>query len=134
MRGLNIPLNRIFTPPLKQCLMIEEIDETSLWTVEWATPTPSGDGYLDNLVLNRDQARDYGDELVMSLRVDGEMLQERGIDPAEPFAWRIEDEELLTEQISRKSFEAVAESDRDDAEYASQVLDHRARRRISDTR
>jgi len=114
--------------------MIEEIDETSLWTVEWATPTPSGDGYLDNLVLNRDQARDYGDELVMSLRVDGEMLQEREVDPAEPFAWRIDDGELLTEQISRKSFDAVAESDRDDAGYASQVLDHRARRRISDTR
>ena len=106
----------------------------SEWTVEWATPTPSGDGYLDNLVLNRDQARDYGDELVMSLRVDGEMLQERGIDPAEPFAWQIEDGELLTEQISRKSFDAVAESDRDDAGYASHVLDYRARRRISDTR
>jgi hypothetical protein len=107
---------------------------TKSWTVEWATPTPDGDGYLDNLVLNRDQARDYGDELVMSLRVDGEMLQERGIDPAEPFVWRIEDEELLTEQISRKSFEAVAESDRDDSGYASEVLEYRARRRISDAR
>jgi hypothetical protein len=112
----------------------ENIGEAKSWTVEWATPTPGGDGYLDNLVLNRDQARDYGDELVMSLRVDGAMLQQRGIDPAEPFAWRIEDGELLTEQISRKSFEAVAESDRDDAGYASQVLDYRARRRINDTR
>ena len=106
----------------------------SEWTVEWATQTPNGDGYLDNLVLNRDQACEYGDELVMSLRVDGEMLQERGIDPDEPFAWKIEDEKLLTKQISRQTFEAVAESERDDAEYASQVLDYRARRRISDTR
>ncbi len=108
--------------------------ETESWTVEWATPTPGGDGYLDNLVLSRDQAREYGDELVMSLRVDGSLLQERGIDPAEPFAWKVEDGELLTEQISRQSFEAVAESNRDDAEYASQVLDYRARRRLSDTR
>ncbi len=109
-------------------------DVGSEWTVEWATPTPSGDGYLDNLVLSRDQACEYGDELVMSLRVDERILQERGIDPAEPFAWRIEDGELLTEQISRQSFEAVAESDRDDATYASQVLDERARRRIRDAR
>jgi hypothetical protein len=104
------------------------------WTVEWATPTPGGDGYLDNLVLSRDQARAYGDELVMSLRVDEEMLQERGINPTEPFAWKIEDGELLTKQISRQAFETVAESDRDDAGYASHVLDGRARRRISDTR
>jgi hypothetical protein len=106
----------------------------SEWTVEWATPTPGGDGYLDNLVLSRDQARDYGDELVMSLRVDEGTLQERGIDPAEPFTWKIEDGELLTEQISRQSFEAVAEGDRDDAGYASQVLNYRARRRIRDAR
>lgn len=106
----------------------------SEWRVEWATPTPSGDGYLDNLVLTRDQAREYGDELVMSLRVDEGILQERGIDPAEPFAWRIGDGELLTKQISRQSFEAVAESDRDDAGYASQVLEYRARRRIRDAR
>jgi hypothetical protein len=106
----------------------------SEWTVEWATPTPSGDGYLDNLTLSCDQARDYGGELVMSLRVDEGMLQDRGIDPGEPFAWMIEDEELLTKQISRQSFEAVAESDRDDAVYASQVLDYRARRLIRDAR
>jgi hypothetical protein len=106
----------------------------SEWTVEWAAPTPGSDGYLDNLVLSRDQAREYGDELVMSLRVDGGMLQERGIDPAEPFAWKVEDGALLTKQISRKSFEAVAESDRDDAVYATQVLDYRARRRIRDAR
>jgi len=104
------------------------------WTVEWATPTPGGDGYLDNLVLSRNQARDYGDELVRSLRVDEKILQEREIDPTEPFAWKIKDGELLTEQISRQAFETVAESDRDDAGYASQVLDYRARRRISDTR
>jgi len=112
----------------------ESIGETRPWTVEWATPIPSSDGHLNNLVLSRDQACEYGDELVMSLRVDGEMLQERGIDPDEPFAWKIEDEKLLTKQISRQTFEAVAESERDDAGYASQVLDYRARRRISDTR
>jgi hypothetical protein len=100
------------------------------WTVEWATPTPDGDGYLDNLVLSRDQARAYGDELVMSLRMDEEMLQERGIDPTEPFAWKIEDGELLTKQISRQAFETVADSNRDDATYASHVLEERARRRI----
>ncbi|WP_340099085.1 hypothetical protein [Salinibaculum salinum] len=100
------------------------------WTVEWATPTPAGDGYLDNLVLSRDQARAYGDDLVMSLRVDEEMLQKRGINPVEPFAWKIEDSELLTKQISRQAFETVADSDRDDAGYASHVLDERARRRI----
>jgi hypothetical protein len=116
------------------CESSESIGETRPWTVEWATPTPGSDGHLDNLVLSRDQACEYGDELVMSLRVDGEMLQERGIDPDEPFAWKIEDEKLLTKQISRQSFEAVAESDRDDAGYASQILDYRARRRISDTR
>jgi len=103
---------------------------SSEWTVEWATPTPNGNGYLDNLVLSRDQARAYGDELVMSLRVDEEMLQERGIDPAEPFGWKIEDGELLTKQISRQAFESVAESDRADAGYASHVLNERARRRI----
>jgi hypothetical protein len=82
------------------------------------------------LVLTRDQARAYGDELVMSLRVDGEILQERGIDPTEPFAWKIEDGKLLTKQISRQAFETVADSDRDDAGYASHMLDERARRRI----
>jgi hypothetical protein len=98
-------------------------NETESRTVEWATPTPSGGEYLDTLVLSRDQAREYGDELMMSLQVDGGMLQERGIDSAEPFAWKIEDGELLIKQISRQLFETVPESDRDDAEYASQVLD-----------
>jgi hypothetical protein len=105
----------------------------SEWTVEWATPTPGNGGYLENLVLSRDQAHEYGDELVMSLRVDEEVLQERGIEPAEPFAWQIETGELLTKQISRQSFEAVAESNRDDALYANQVLDRRARHRIGNT-
>jgi hypothetical protein len=114
--------------------MIEEVDETRLWTVEWATPTPGGNEYLDNLMLSREKASEYGDELVLSLRVNGEMLQERRINPDEPFAWKIEDGELLAEQISRQSFEVVAESDRDDAGYAGQVLDYRARRRIRDTR
>lgn len=104
------------------------------WKVEWATPTPSGDGYLDNLVLDREQATEYGDELVMSLRVDGEMLREREIDPDEPFAWKVEDGQLVTEQISRQAFEEVAESDRDDALYARDVLEYRAKRRIRRSR
>jgi hypothetical protein len=85
-------------------------------------------------VLSREQASEDGDELVLSLRVDGELLQERDVDPDEPFAWKIEDGVLLTEQVSRQPFEAVAESDRDDAGYAGQVLNYRARRPISDTR
>jgi hypothetical protein len=104
------------------------------WTVEWATPSPNGDEYLDNLVLSRDQAIEYGDELVMSLRVDGRMLRERELDPREPFIWKIEDGELLTEQISRRAFEEVAKSDRDDAHYAQQVLRSRAERRLNRSR
>jgi hypothetical protein len=104
------------------------------WTVEWATPSPNGDEYLDNLVLSRDQAIKYGDELVMSLRVDGRMLRERELDPREPFIWKIEDDELLTEQISRRAFEEVAKSDRDDALYAQQVLRSRAERRLNRSR
>lgn len=102
----------------------------SEWRVEWATPTPSDDSYLDNIVLSREQAVEYGDELVMSLRVDGPMLRERGLDPDEPFAWKIEDGELLTKQIARQTFEKVAEADRDDSYHARQVLEHRAKRRI----
>lgn len=102
----------------------------SEWTVEWATPTPNGDGYLDNLVLSREQAAAYGDRLVQSLRVDGELLRDRGLDPEEPFAWKVEDGELLIKQISRQSFENVAASDRDDSEYARQVLESRAKRRL----
>ncbi|WP_435180453.1 hypothetical protein [Halorussus sp. AFM4] len=104
------------------------------WKVEWATRKPSSDGYLDNLVLTREQAVEYGDELVMSLRVNGEILRAEGLDPDEPFAWKIEDGELLTKQISRQSFEQVAESDREDAFYARRVLEHRAERRLSDLR
>ena len=103
-------------------------DIDSGWTVEWATPLPNGDEYLDNLVLSRDQAVEYGDELVMSLRVDGSMLRERELDPGEPFIWKIEDGELLTEQISRRTFEEIANSDRDDARYAQQVLRSQAKR------
>jgi len=40
------------------------------WTVEWATSSPTGDEYFENLVLSREQAREYGDELAMTLRVD----------------------------------------------------------------
>lgn len=83
------------------------------------------------MVLSRDQATAYGDELVMSLRVDGETLRERRLDPKEPFAWKIEDGELLTKQISRRAFEVVAESDRDDALYARRVLELRAKRRLN---
>lgn len=101
------------------------------WTVEWATPSPNDNEYLDNLVLSREQAIAYGDELVSSLRVDGELLRERGLDPREPFAWRIDDGDLLMEQISRRAFEEVAESDRDDALYARQVLRFRAERRLN---
>jgi len=109
-------------------------DIESGWTVEWATASPNGDEYLDNLVLSRDQAIEYGDELVMSLRVDGRMLREHELDPREPFIWKIEDGELLTEQISRRTFEEVANSDRDDALYAQQVLRSRAERRLNRSR
>jgi hypothetical protein len=104
------------------------------WTVEWATASPNGDEYLDNLVLSRDQVIAYGDELVMSLRVDESMLRERELDPREPFIWKVEDGELLTEQISRRTFEEVANSDRDDACYAQQVLRFRAERRLNRSR
>jgi len=109
-------------------------DIESGWTVEWATASPTGDEYLDNLVLSRDQAIEYGDKLVMSLRVDGRMLRERELDPREPFIWKIEDGELLTEQISRRTFEEVANSERDDACYAQQVLRSRAERRLNRSR
>jgi len=62
------------------------------------------------------------------------MLRERGLGPEEPFAWKIEDGELLTKQISRKAFEAVAEADRDDSFYAQRVLEHRAERRLRSSR
>lgn len=100
------------------------------WRVEWATPTLGEDDYLDTLTLTREQAREYGDELVMPLRVDEELLRSHGLDPGEPFAWKIDSGELLTKQISRQTFEEVAESDRDNAIYACRVLEHRARRRL----
>ncbi|MFB6187604.1 MAG: hypothetical protein ABEI86_12160, partial [Halobacteriaceae archaeon] len=85
---------------------------------------------LDTLTLTREQAREYGDELVMSLRVDEELLRDQGLDPDEPFAWKIDSGDVVTKQISRQSFEVVAESDRDDASYARHVLEHHARRRL----
>lgn len=109
-------------------------DIESGWTVEWTTASPNGDEYLDNLVLSRDQAIEYGDELVMSLRVDGRMLRERELDPRKPFIWKAEDGELLTEQISRRTFEEVANSERDDALYAKQVMRSRAERRLNRSR
>lgn len=103
------------------------------WTVEWATPSPTSDEYVETLVLSREQAATYGDDLVMSLRVDGGMLREHELDPAEPFMWKIEAEALVTKQISRQTFEAVADSDRDDALYAQHVLRSRAERRLTQT-
>lgn len=100
------------------------------WTVEWMTPKSNSDEYLDNLVLSPEQAAEYGDDLVMALRVDDEILRERGLDPKEPFGWKIENGELLMKHISRQAFEWVAGSDREDSLYAQQVLDSRARRRI----
>jgi hypothetical protein len=100
------------------------------WTVEWATPLPNGDGCYDNLVLSQEQAYEYGDELVMSLRVDDEVLRGEGLDPEEPFVWKIEGGELVMKQISRQVFELIAEDDRHDSHYARQVLENRARRRL----
>lgn len=102
----------------------------SEWNVEWATPTPC-ENYFENLVLSEDEAVEYGDELVWTLRVNGDQLREMGLDPREPFAWKIEDGELLTKEISRQVFENVAESDHKDAHYAQEVLEYRARRRLS---
>jgi hypothetical protein len=103
------------------------------WTVEWMTPKPNSDEFLDNLVLSPEQATEYGDDLVMALRVDGEILRERGLDPKEPFGWKIENGEILMKQITRQAFEWVAESDREDSLYAQEVLDSRAQRRIRDS-
>lgn len=104
------------------------------WSVEWATVKPNSEGYFDALALDREQAIEYGDEQVLSLRVTGNLLQSQGINPEEPFAWKIEDGGLVTKQISRKTFEKVAESDRDDAGYAQRVLEHRATRRLQNVR
>jgi len=103
------------------------------WTVEWAAPLPNDDGCYDNLVLSKDQAQEYDDKLVLSLRVDDEILRGKELHPREPFAWRIEDGELVTKQVSRQMFESVAEDDRHDSEYARQVLQNRARRRLGDS-
>ena len=100
------------------------------WTVEWMTPKPNSDEFLDNLVLSPEQAAEYGDDLVMALRVDGEILRERGLDPKEPFGWKIENGEILMKQITRQAFEWVAESDREDSPYAQEILNSRAQRRI----
>lgn len=105
-------------------------DLDSEWTVEWATPTPKEDDYLDTLTLTREQAREYGDELVMSLRVDEGWLRDQGLDPDEPFAWKIDSGDVVTKPITRQAFEGVAESNRDDASYARHVLESRAKRRI----
>jgi hypothetical protein len=70
------------------------------WSVEWATSKSNGNSYFDNIVLSREQAVEYGDELVMSLRLDGQMLRKRGLDREEPFAWKIEDGELRTKSTN----------------------------------
>ena len=103
------------------------------WTVEWATPSVTGDEYFENLVLSREQASEYGDELVMTLRVDEQVLEERELDPREPFVWKIEDEALVTKAIPRRTFEAVADGDRHDSQYARQVLENRAKRRLNES-
>lgn len=100
------------------------------WRVAWATPRPHEEGFVDNLVLNREQAIEYGDELVQSLRIDEDILREWGIAPEEPFAWTVRDEEIITKQIPRRTIEAVAESDRDDAFHAQRTLEYRAERRL----
>jgi hypothetical protein len=102
----------------------------SEWQVAWATPRPHEEGYLDNLVLNREQAIEYGDELVQSLRIDGGILQEWGLDPEEPFAWTVKDGRIDTKQIQRRTLEVVAESDRDDSFHAQKILEYRAERRL----
>lgn len=100
------------------------------WQVGWATPKPHEEGYLDNIVLDRKQAIEYGDELVQSLRIDEEILREWGLDPEEPFAWTVRDGVIDTKQISRRTFEAIAESDRGDAFQARKILEYRAERRL----
>lgn len=59
---------------------------SSEWSVDWATVKSNAGGFFENLVLDREQAVEYGDEMVMSLRVDGPILREREINAEEPFA------------------------------------------------
>lgn len=99
------------------------------WTVEWATPNPSNNGYFENLVLDSEQRREYGDELVWALCVDGEKLREWGIDPREPFAWKIGNGEVEVKQISRQMLEDIAKSNRFDAHYAKSLVRTRANRK-----
>ena len=100
----------------------------SEWKVEWATPKARDDGVLDTLVLSREKASEYGDELVQSLRVNEQILRRWWLDPTEPFAWTVQDGKIVTNQISRQLFERVAESERDDAHYARRILRYRAER------
>ncbi|WP_080510416.1 hypothetical protein [Halorubrum coriense] len=98
------------------------------WRVEWAAETRDN-GYRDMMVLTRDQAEEYGDRLVYAIHIDGEILREWDLDPAEPFVWRISNGDIITEQITRNKFEQVANSDHEDAFYAKRVLKYRAERR-----
>lgn len=100
------------------------------WTVRWVPSSPDGDEYLDYLVLNREQAIEYGDPLIQSLRVDETALRKWGLDPDEPFAWKIEDETILTKHISEEAFRKVAKSDRNDSDYAIGVLEFRLKREL----
>ena len=100
------------------------------WRVEWATKAPNCNQYWGILQLNREQAREFGDEQIHSLRADGLMLRERELDPDEPFTWKIEDGQLLTKQISRQAFKAVAEGDRDDSHSARSTLIYRSERQL----
>ena len=45
------------------------------WKVELAASKPHGDGILDTLVLGREKVSEYGDELVQSLRINGQVLR-----------------------------------------------------------
>lgn len=93
------------------------------WRVEWAAEMHGK--YTDNLALTPDQAREYGDDLVWTLRINGETLQGWGLDPDEPFVWKIDNGEVLTNQITRTELIEVANSGREDAFYASHLLEHR---------
>lgn len=113
-------------------MAVEELSPE--WQVEWATPRPHEEGYIDNIVLDRKQATEYGDKFVQSLRIDGEILREWGLDPEEPFAWTVRNGSIDTKQISRRTFEAVAESDQGDAFHARKVLEYRAERKLRQMR
>ncbi|WP_435345733.1 hypothetical protein [Haloarchaeobius sp. HRN-SO-5] len=58
--------------------------------------------------------------------MDEQVLKVHELDPREPFAWKIEDEALVTKSISYRTSEVVADGDRHDSHYSRQVLENRA--------